>query len=193
MRRVIKTLAEPASELLPQVAATRTRLLGERFWNTAWRDRLRRRVDTRRTACTEALTHATGVYFPRRLHSARIGIKKLRYRGRRLLQETGMFDDSTNALRQLAKAQDLLGEIHDRALLRDALDGGGSANRESDAVLCLIDEEIASRHRRFVARRSRVASAIDSVRLGRPDVRVTAAVAGIGVASAFWLATQAKR
>jgi CHAD domain-containing protein len=45
----------------------------------SWRRDLRYTLRDRARMAAEAVDHATGVYFPRRAHAARIAIKKLRY------------------------------------------------------------------------------------------------------------------
>ncbi len=51
-------------------------------WGLSWQRKLRSVACTRAEAARDAIDHATGVYFPNRAHSARIAIKKLRYRPR---------------------------------------------------------------------------------------------------------------
>jgi len=45
----------------------------------SWRHEVRRQVDEHAEHATDAITHATRVYFPNRLHEARIALKKFRY------------------------------------------------------------------------------------------------------------------
>ena len=85
----------------------------------AWHRDLRYTVRERARAATEAIDYATGVYFPDRAHAARIAIKKLRY-AMEIAHETGA-GDRNGAIRELKKAQDLLGDLHDREELLNNL------------------------------------------------------------------------
>ena len=67
-----------------------------------WKRDLRHTLHDRARATIEAVDHATGVYFPARVHEARIAIKKLRY-AMEIANETGPGDRSA-AIKELKKA-----------------------------------------------------------------------------------------
>src|SRR6185436_17783847 len=93
-----------------------------RFWiglTGSCRRQLRQLMAERAHAAAAAVAHATGVYFPNRVHAARIAIKKCRYAAE-IAAETGIFVDGS-LIRDLKKAQDVLGNLHDRQTLIDEL------------------------------------------------------------------------
>jgi CHAD domain-containing protein len=149
-----------------------------------WREQLRRNIDARATAAADAVTRATGVYFPRRLHAARIEIKKLRY-ATEIAVDTGVIGD-VDSLRTLKKSQDLLGDLHDRQALVDELrDAAAGDSRIDPAHIALVEQfataDIADRHARFLERRAQLHDAAEAIRaeLRRPKTAVrAAAVAG---------------
>ena len=130
----------------------------------AWRRDVRNTLLDRARLTSEAIHHATGVYFPNRTHSARIAIKKMRY-AMEIAHETGAADRSS-AIRELKKAQDLLGDLHDRQELIDSLTGtatpGGSANGQPEEasqeslLKQVIDAECRDLHGRYLDRRAKV-------------------------------------
>jgi len=196
LRQVIKKLSDGSAELVPAFPLPPAHAIQDRMWTAGWRERLRCQIKERREVALEALRYATGVYFPNRLHRARIAVKKLRYAAE-VARTTGLFTDQSGALRAIRRAQDLLGDIHDRERLRDFLttqidsrvDGDGAA-----MLLPCVDYEIAWRHRRFLARRADLVDACSAVRIGRPQLgRIAASAAGIGVATALLAIGQGRR
>ena len=196
LRQVIKTLSDDAGQFAPVFPMPPAHAVQDRLWTAGWRERLRSRVNRRRERAVEALDCATGVYFPNRLHRARIAIKKLRYAAE-VARETGLFTDTGRALRPIRRAQDLLGDIHDRELLRgflttqidSRLDGDGAS-----MLLPCVDYEIAWRHRRFLTRRTDLIEACQAIRLDRPQLRrIAASAASIGVATALLAISQGRR
>jgi CHAD domain-containing protein len=128
-----------------------------------WRRDLRLIVQQRAQAAREMIAHATGVYFPNRTHSARIAIKRLRY-ATEIVHQTGLADRS-RAIRALKKAQDLLGDLHDRQELSDHLaDEVSQAAAPTDdhsqvaLVRQVIDAEARQLHQRYAQRRDRLMS-----------------------------------
>jgi len=135
-----------------------------RFWlamTGAWRDQLRLLVAARAQEAGAAVAHATGVYFPNRSHAARIAIKKFRY-AVEISARTGLLDDQP-MLRTLKKAQDLLGELHDRQALIDELTGlAGKPDVDAAAIALVVrvaEVEIGDLHARVLARRGEVLDA----------------------------------
>jgi CHAD domain-containing protein len=149
-----------------------------------WREQLRRSIDARATSAADAITHATGVYFPKRVHAARIEIKKLRY-ATEIAVETGVIG-GVASLRTLKKSQDLLGDLHDRQALIDELRDAATADARIDPThIALVEQvvaaDIADRHARFLERRAQLHAAAEAIRaeLWRPTTAVrAAAVAG---------------
>lgn len=194
LRQVIKKLPDGPAEFDPAFPLPETHAFHDRLWTAGWRERLRSRITGRRERAIEALRHATAVYFPNRLHRARVGIKKLRYSAE-VARATGLFTDPRGALRHLRRAQDLLGDIHDRELLRDFVTTRIDS-RDGDAaamVLPCVEYEIAWRHRRFLSRRSDLMEACEALRMeGTPATRIAASAAGIGVATVLLAIAQGR-
>ena len=158
-----------------------------RFWaamTAAWRHQLRQLVAERAQAAGAAVVHATGVYFPNRSHAARIAIKKFRY-AVEISAHTGLLADQP-LLRTLKKAQDLLGELHDRQMLIDELSDAAGRPELDAAQLALVvrvaDAEIDDLQAHVMARRAEVLDGCQRAP-GKVDRRVTTkgayAVAGV--------------
>jgi hypothetical protein len=162
-----------------------------RFWvglTGAWRGRLRHLIAQRIRLAGDAITHATGIYFPNRTHRARIAIKKLRY-VTEIAAETGILVDP-QLLRDLKKTQDVLGELHDRQTLVDELGARIVHERDADAdqirlVTDVLQAEAEDRHRRFLARRARLAE--DCERAQRVVDHAPRSAATLAAASALAL------
>jgi len=189
MRKLIKRLERLDAIDLVASLSGRTILHRPSFtWPRAgkWRRTLRGTIVERAEAASNAITHATGVYFPKRAHAARIAIKKLRY-ALEVVNDTGIADEDA-ALRDLKKGQDVLGDLHDQQELIDHLaDFHGQdvpEGQEQVALICQVIEAEARRlHGRYLERRARLlevcASALD---MGSPRV---SAVPAIAVAAAL--------
>ena len=131
-----------------------------------WRAQLRRLVGERASAASDAVVHATGVYFPNRVHAARIDIKKFRYAAE-IAVETALLADAT-LLRVLKKNQDLLGDLHDRQEVIDRFRKTASDDPRIDEnhvalVAQVVDAEIADLHARFLARRADLREACGAI------------------------------
>jgi CHAD domain-containing protein len=169
MRRVIKRLERLDAIRLVAVLVRRTPARASVFQTPArarkWRRELRSIVVARAQAAAEAIEHATGVYFPNRTHSARIAIKRLRYASE-IVHETVTTDFSA-VIRELKKAQDILGDLHDRQDLIDHLATvtSESAHERADdgaqvtLIRQVIEAEAGNLHRRYLDRRSRLEAA----------------------------------
>ena len=124
----------------------------------SWRRSLRAVVVKRAGLAREAIAHATGVYMPNRLHAARIAVKRLRY-AMEASQATGTREPE-RALRQLRKAQEILGDLHDGETLIDAMEGSGKHPGEMTdqiaVVVGLLRAECRALHERYLARRATV-------------------------------------
>ena len=124
----------------------------------AWRRDLAYTLRERAATTKEAIDHATGVYFPDRSHAARIAIKRMRY-AMEIAHETG--SERSAAIRELKKAQDLLGDLHDRQELVDNLTETCPSDKPEIAsqvalLKQVIDAECHDLHTRYLARRSAV-------------------------------------
>jgi len=196
LRQVIKKLPDDSTQFVPVFPLPAAHAIQDRMWTAPWRERLRSRVNKRRELAVEALRYATGVYFPNRLHRARIAVKKLRYAAE-VARATGLFADANGALRPIRRAQDLLGDIHDRELLRGFLTTRADSRTDGEGVSMLmpcVDYEIAWRHRRFLSRRNDLLDACAAVRLDRPQFgRIAASAASVGVASALLAISHGRR
>ncbi len=198
IRKLIKRLERlDAAQMID--ALVRYHPMRFRVFHTArtakWRRELRLIVQQRAQAARETIAHATGVYFPNRTHSARIAIKRLRY-ATEIVHQTGLADRS-RAIRALKKAQDLLGDLHDRQELSDHLaDEVSRAAAPTDdnspvaLVRQVIDAEARQLHQRYAERRDRLMEVCcDSLRVGEirrlPSmVAVAAVVVSSGVLAA---------
>ena len=152
-----------------------------------WREELRRCVEERAGAAADAVTRATGVYFPRRVHAARIEIKKFRY-ATEIAVETSLVGSSA-PVRTLKKSQDLLGDLHDRQELIDELREAAASDPRIDPshialVAQVVEADIADLHTRFLQRRGQIHDACEAIRaqIRRPAVGVRAAALAGAVA-----------
>ena len=114
--------------------------------------------DCRRAAgARNAIVHATGVYFPKRAHKARIAIKKFRYASE-IAASTAVWN-AREIIRELKKAQDLLGRIHDRQQLLDGLPANDdsyperSDREQIELVAQVVEAEAHNLHGRYLSRR----------------------------------------
>lgn len=165
-----RTLIKALERLdLSAIAAYRSAKEGRRFTlplrgrsddEAGWLGRLRERIAVRAGAVQEAVEHASGVYFPHRLHGARVAVKKLRY-AMEIADATRVWA-VPRLLTDLRKVQTTLGDIHDRQVLADRLSslaGDGAPAPELDAVRGAIEVDIARLHRRYLDRRDRLRAA----------------------------------
>jgi len=157
MRRLIKTLEGiDIDSLVDAVSAGHPAGLRNRLGASGWRQQLRQLVLERSRTAAERITHATGVYFPNRVHSARIAIKKLRY-ALEIMEATGLAD-ADDAVRPLRKAQEILGDLHDRHVLSKSLSSYGKSDgvEKDDLELVghVLQDEVLALHQRYLERRA---------------------------------------
>ena len=130
---------------------------------SGWDRRLRLAIADRAAGAREAIVHATGVYFPKRAHKARIAIKKFRY-ATEIAAATGLWN-ARETIRELKKGQDLLGRVHDRQELLDylpAIDDAypeGSHRGQLELVAQVVEAEAHELHGRYLSRRQRLLEA----------------------------------
>jgi CHAD domain-containing protein len=110
LKRLDKVKVDKLDRRLAAVAAALQGAESER-----WRDALAARLAKRAKALGTAMSEAGQMYNPDRLHRVRIATKKLRY-GLEIATEGGI-PSATPLVRQLKKAQDTLGRLHDLQVL----------------------------------------------------------------------------
>ena len=130
-----------------------------------------------------AIDHASGVYFPKRAHAARIGIKKLRY----LLEFSETEDAET--LKLLRKSQQTLGDIQDRQVLHEIVaahrSSDASSDSEVDALLGMLEAENSVLYERFLERRANLRAVCERVAANGHSTRpASAALLTIGAITA---------
>ena len=157
VRRAIKSLERmdietTLRELHWMLAPNKPALLGLRRHASAaprWEATLVAQLRERAGDVAEAIGRAGGVAFPKRLHSARVSLKKLRY-SMEIATATGQ-GNFEQELRLLSKAQELLGRLHDHDALADAL---RNARLGAQRLLPLIELQRRRLHSRYLRRRA---------------------------------------
>jgi CHAD domain-containing protein len=160
---------------------------------SGWDRRLRRAIADRAAEAREAIVHATGVYFPKRAHKARIAIKKFRY-ATEIAAAAGLWN-AREIIRELKKAQDLLGRVHDRQELLDRLPASdepypeGSGREQIELVEQVVEAETHDLHHRYLSRRQRLLDAAGAAEraVSRPRVAVWPAAGLLAASSALLL------
>ncbi len=164
-RRLIKEIEGLDLAGLPQrIARPQTVPLIFHFGHADWRARLREHIVQRAADVRHSMEHASGVYFPNRSHAARLAMKKLRY-ALELGQQTGAWS-TPRAIRRLRKAQDTLGQAHDRQVLLDRLKPfakqKGEGRTAVEALTAILQAEILTLYDRYLARRSDITAICDA-------------------------------
>ena len=156
-----------------------------------WKRDLRYTLRERAAATAAAIEHATGVYFPHRVHGARIAIKTMRY-ALEIAHATGSADRSA-AIRELKKAQDVLGDLHDRQELVDNLVETCPADKPEVAgqvslLKQAIDAENHDLHNRYLARRGAILDICRQERrqLQRMPARSLVAAGALAISSGIY-------
>ncbi len=163
-RRLVKRL-EPLDlpSVLSQLGAYKPSIadvgarLSQRY---SWRRNLRVAVVNRAAIARDAIAHASGVYMPNRLHAARVAVKHLRY----AMEASQATDarDRARALRELRKAQEILGDLHDRETLVGAMEAlhlsqhRGEMTDQVPVVIGVVRADCRELHERYLARRAAV-------------------------------------
>lgn len=159
-RRLIKLLeSTPLHALIP--AATR----GFRLWWASKGDggtKLRKGLRTQSEQLDDAVTHATGVYFPNRAHDVRVHAKRLRYLAEVAAQAGGW--QTEREVKTLARAQTLLGDLHDREVLIQRLDREHGDDRGGiGAVLMQLATERDGLFKKYLALRDGLRETAQSI------------------------------
>jgi CHAD domain-containing protein len=162
MRRLIKTLERlDVDGLLHFIGDGHPAELRTRLTSSGWRQQIRRLAVERSRTAVDAIAHATGVYFPRRAHHARIAIKQLRYAGEIALR-TG-FDEMKSAIGALKRAQEVLGDLHDSQVLADHLTSytkrQGIEKDHVELTRKVLEGEVLNLHGDYLCRRERLREA----------------------------------
>ena len=173
-RRSIKEIESlDASKLHKELGAARR---GGRFWrprSPAWQSTMRQHVAGRAGEVRSAVAHAGGVYFPNRVHNARIAIKRLRY-ALELARATETFR-VPQSLRVLRRVQSALGDAHDRevviAQLKDA-NAAATNDAEIERIEYFLHAEIQSLHAEYLKLRPDVLAVCNACDQARPTRRV---------------------
>jgi len=139
------------------------------------------------------IDRASGVYFPRRAHAARIGIKRLRY----LLEFSN--HDSASDLKLLRKAQQTLGDIQDRNVLHDLVARQRDAEHESaehesadesESLLGMLEAESVALYASFLEKRDDLLLLCERVSAyspPRPGARALITLAAVAAGSLWQL------
>ena len=187
MRRLIKRFERLDVERLIEHSVS-ARLRPWTIVLGAWRHQLAHAVADRAREAHEAIDAMTGVYFPNRAHTTRIALKKLRYAAE--IAAATAIADMDDSIRELKKAQDILGELHDRQVLADKLPDVATPDDISKdhvkMVVQALEAECRELHQRYVSHRSRLLEVCDRAEKIVETRRVAAAAtvtAGVLAAS----------
>jgi len=121
-----------------------------------WRWALDARIARRAAALRDAIADAGSVYLPDRIHAVRISVKKLRYALEIAADIAGA--RTTPDLRELKRAQNLLGRLHDLQVLTERVrevqaslaPPNIAAWRELDALTTALENSGRRLHARYV-------------------------------------------
>jgi len=195
MRRLIKTLERVDVEaVLRTIGEEHASGLKMRLVAAGWKPQLRRQIMERAEAAIDQIGHATGVYFPKRAHSARIAIKRLRYAAE-IAEATGA-PRLAPAIKALSKVQAILGDLHDRQELADRLKRYQKRDGvEADHLKVtrqVLSGEVHALHAKYLERRAAVRSAcveierITTTAHYTRELAIGGAMAVAGLALARW-------
>jgi len=126
-------------------------------WHAPWERTLRERLGRRAGQLHDAIAHATGIYFPNRLHSVRVAVKKLRY-AVEAAAHLGAWN-RPRVLKDLRKIQAGLGDLHDAEILRQRVSELIDANvpaHETTALIAALGADISMLHESYLRRRGRL-------------------------------------
>jgi CHAD domain-containing protein len=184
-RALVKTLERIEVEaLLKAVADGHPAGLRRRMTASGWRQQLRRLLGERAQAAVETIVHATGIYFPRRAHGARIAIKQLRY-AVEIAQATGLSDVEA-AGKVLRKGQEVLGDLHDRQALADTLAGYGKDEgvdlEHIQLARQVLLREVMQLHAQYLARRTALRAACAEIEQASASAWRPGPVVAVGAA-----------
>ena len=159
-RDLIRTLeSTEAHAFAAAFNAARQRELWRFLGHDPWRGHLSAHIRNRAAEVLQAVNHAGGVYFRNRSHTARVAIKQLRY-ALELANALGVRRDAGD-FRALRKAQNALGEAHDRQLLIGDINELTANNalvpaQEAAILEQFLAAEIAAFHQKYMLMRAEV-------------------------------------
>ena len=162
VRRLVKTMerlrVESVLDALRRAAsgdrvpmfAIRRHVSAAPLWENAVTAQVRELAGT----VAEAVDRAGGAMFPKRLHGARVSIKKLRY-AMEVATATGAakLEDAVASMR---KAQQILGRLHDLDMLGEAL---RDTRHGEERIMPVVEYRRQSLHARYLRRRADVLTA----------------------------------
>jgi CHAD domain-containing protein len=159
MRRIARKLDRVVAELANAEHAEPTHA------DRSWRWVIEARVARRAAHLLSSVSDAGAVYLPERLHTVRIAMKKLRYAAELLAEGGG--DPAEVSLRHLRRGQDLLGQMHDLAVLLDRVRGVQAALtppnlalwRDLDALVVSLENDCRRLHARYMRSRDAIVAA----------------------------------
>jgi CHAD domain-containing protein len=167
---------------------------------------IRREVMTASDGVTEAITHAAGMYLPKRLHSVRIAAKKLRY-SIEIANDTGVMA-GTHIAPRLRKAQETLGRLHDvQVLLAHTQEfrstkGAEPVDNDLRVLEAVLAAECQALHGKYLVKRERLLTLCDICRhAARPQrvahaakmtARSLAALSLVAAPIVVWRETEAR-
>jgi CHAD domain-containing protein len=193
-RKAIKAIESiPLAALVP---SERDRL--RRRWRGSGdlKVKLREQMRLRSRELSDAIEHASGVYFPNRTHQVRVCAKRLRYVVE-LASHVGRWR-SDREVKILTRVQEVLGEVHDREVLIERLsDVSGDDRTEIDAVRTRLTHERDDFFKKYLSLRDALSEVADSIREST-DARswnwsLLAAAVGIPSALVVGLVTAERR
>ncbi len=164
-RKLIKRL----EETLSSSSFTRDLSLARQRRSLTWprsRQRAERLVDVvseRAGDVTRRMDHATGIYFANRAHNLRGALRRLRY----ILELSDESQGRRRALKVLRRAQETLGQAHDRQMLLDTVVRAEredeTLKRSADGLPALLEAECRSLYQTYLKARPDIAEVCDSI------------------------------
>ena len=158
-RRLVKSLDElPIDTLEPDRLVPRSRVsLRE---DPRWRA-VERALVEHAQRLHQSIHHASGVYFPNRIHRVRVETKKLRY----VLELMTHSDAARSAIKRLKRIQRVLGDVHDQQLLLETVrDTAVIRRRERDDIVASIEGRCHELFQDYLADRAPLLELCETVR-----------------------------
>ena len=160
-RRLVKTLDDIKLRPLARMRRAR-RLPTVNFWND-WRIALPKEIARRAHAVHAAIDATPTVFMPNRLHRVRIAMKKLRYTLE--VAEAAGLPLERHLMRDLRKAQELLGQMHDLHVAQQTVDDADPSSKAVASEMALLHAVIvadcAALHAKYLSRREVLRAASD--------------------------------
>ena len=198
-RKAIKRLERAELERLPgQLGLTRHGgFRGPRRADT--RRLVREHLADRAADLRAAVAHAGGVRFGRRLHDVRIAAKRLRYALE--VADRLPVQRPRGARRVLRRAQDALGQLHDRTVLQDVIREVNATRPDLDDQRTMIEQFVtvdADRaHAAYLAERPNLEAVCDACEAAAkpwaPSTRALVVAGAAAPAVLLWLAARDAR